>query len=86
MKARSILVNENLALRRQLAVLHWATPRPRLRRIDWAFWAFLSQTWSRWADVLAIMKPAIVIGWHRRRFARFWTMAFGHQTPPVQSK
>src|SRR5450631_2900735 len=37
---------ENLALRQQIAVLHRATPRPRLRPIDRAFWAFLSQTWS----------------------------------------
>jgi hypothetical protein len=26
----------------------------------------------RWTDVLAIAKPAIVIAWHRRGFARFW--------------
>jgi putative transposase len=38
----------------------------------------LSQTWSRWADVLAIVKPATVIGWHRRGFARFWTMKSKH--------
>ena len=78
MKPRAGLVAENLALRQQLAVLHRATPRPRLRPIDRAFWAFLSQTWSRWADVLAIVKPATVIGWHRRGFARFWTMKSKH--------
>ena len=32
----------------------------------------LSRIWSRWADALAIVKPATVIGWHRRGFARFW--------------
>lgn len=30
----------------------------------------LSRIWSRWADVLAV-KPATVIAWHRRGFARF---------------
>jgi hypothetical protein len=25
-----------------------------------------------WADALAIVKPATVVGWHRRGFARFW--------------
>ena len=68
MKPRASLVAENLALRQQLAVLRRATPRPRLRPIDRAFWAFLSETWSRWAGVLAIVKPATVIGWHRRGF------------------
>ena len=52
MRPRAGLVAENLALRQQLAVLHRATPRPRLRPIDRAFWAILSQAWSRWADVL----------------------------------
>ena len=78
MKPRASLVAENLALRQQLAVLQRATPRPRLRPIDRAFWAVLCQTWSRWADVLAIVKPATVIGWHRRGFARFWTMKSKH--------
>jgi hypothetical protein len=38
MKPRASLVAENLALRQQLAVLRRATPRPRLRPIDQAFW------------------------------------------------
>jgi putative transposase len=29
--------------------------------------------WSRWVEVLAIVKPATVLGWHRRGYARFWT-------------
>jgi putative transposase len=86
-KPRASLVVENLALRQQLAVLHRATPRPRLRPIDRAFWAVLSQTWSRWADVLAIVKPATVIGWHRRGFARFWAMKSKHiGRPPISAE
>lgn len=66
------LVLENLALRHQLAVVQRATPRPRLRPVDRAFWVLLSRGWSRWTDVLAIVKPATVVAWHRRGFARFW--------------
>jgi hypothetical protein len=33
----------------------------------------MSRTWSRWAEVLAIVRPETVIAWHRRGFARFWT-------------
>jgi hypothetical protein len=68
---RANLVVENLALRQQLAVLRRQTSRPQLRPVDRAFWVVLSRVWSRWADALAIVKPATVIGWHRRGFARF---------------
>jgi hypothetical protein len=40
--------------------------------VDRAFWVVLSRLWTRWSDALAIVKPATVIAWHRRRFARFW--------------
>src|ERR1019366_6963580 len=50
------LVAENLALRQQLAALVRGRPRPRLGPIDRAFWVVLARTWSRWADVLAIVK------------------------------
>ena len=70
-RSRASLVAENLALRQQLAVLRVGR-RPRLRPIDRAFWIVLSRVWSRWQDVVAIVKPATVVGWHRRGFARFW--------------
>jgi putative transposase len=71
-RPRASLVLENLALRQQLAILRRSTLRPRLRPFDRAFWVMLSRIWSRWADALAIVKPATVIAWHRRGFARFW--------------
>jgi putative transposase len=66
------LVAEILVLRQQLAVLKRDRPRPPLRPIDRAFWVVVSRVWSRWPDALAIVKPATVIAWHRRGFARFW--------------
>jgi transposase InsO family protein len=71
-RSRASLVAENLALRQQLAVMKVGR-RPRLRPIDRAFWVVVSRVWSRWADVLAIVKPATVIAWHRRGYATFWT-------------
>jgi hypothetical protein len=62
---------EILVLRQQLAVLKRGRPRPPLQPIDRAFWVVVSRVWSRWADALAIVKPATVIAWHRRGFARF---------------
>jgi hypothetical protein len=72
LRPRASLVAENLLLRQQLALLRRTTARPRLRPIDRAFWVIVSRVWSRWADTLAIVQPATVIGWHRRGFARFW--------------
>jgi len=71
-RPRASLVVEILLLRQQLAVLKRRRPRPPLRPIDRAFWVLVSRVWSRWADALAIVKPATVIAWHRRGFARFW--------------
>ncbi|MGH7438452.1 MAG: helix-turn-helix domain-containing protein [Polyangiaceae bacterium] len=73
-RPHATLVIENLALRQQLAVLRRAKPRPRLRPFDRALWVVLSRSWSRWPDALAIVKPATVIAWHRRGFARFWAI------------
>ncbi len=28
--------------------------------------------WSRWADVLVIVKPETVVGWHRTGFRLYW--------------
>jgi len=57
-----------------------ASREPRARDCaPWnrAFWIVLSRTWSRWREVLAIAKPATVIAWHRRGFARFWRRSPG---------
>src|SRR5262249_55898202 len=72
-KPRASLVAENLALRQQLAALRREMRRPHLHPADRAFWVLLSRIWSRWTDVLAIVRPATVIAWRRRGFGRFWT-------------
>jgi putative transposase len=82
-RSRASLVAENLALRQQLAVLKVGR-RPRLRPIDRAFWVVLSRMWSRWIDVLAIVKPATVIAWHRCGYARYWAYKSRRRgRPPV---
>jgi putative transposase len=72
LRPRASLVLEILVLRQQLAVFKRARPRPQLRPIDRAFWVVISRVWARWSDALAIVKPATVVAWHRRGFARFW--------------
>src|SRR5450432_1456520 len=66
------LAIENLALRQQLANLRRTSIRPRLRKSDRAFWLVLSRLWSRWVEVLVVVKPDTVVRWHRAGFRLFW--------------
>ena len=58
---RTELAAENLALRHQLAVLSDKKRRPRLRKHDRIFWAWLSRFWSTWRSVLVIVQPGTVV-------------------------
>jgi hypothetical protein len=68
---------EILALRQQLAVLKRKRPRPPLRRLDRLFWTILRRYWSRWAEVLVIVRPSTVVGWHRTGFRLYWRWRSG---------
>jgi hypothetical protein len=59
---------EALALRQQVAVLKRKRPRPTLNSLDRLFWTTLRRFWSRWTEVLGIVKPETVVGWHRAGF------------------
>ena len=63
---------EILALRQQVAVLKRKRPRPPLYPGDRLFWTTLRRLWPRWADVLLIVKPETVVGWHRAGFSLYW--------------
>ena len=72
LRSRADLALENLALRQQLANLRRTSGRPRLGMSDRAFWLVLARLWSRWADVLVVVKPDTVVRWHRAGFRLFW--------------
>ena len=71
-KSRTDTAMEVLALRQQVAVLKRQRPRPPMRPLDRLFWTVLRQTWACWKDVLVIVKPETVIGWHRAGFRIYW--------------
>ena len=72
---------EILALRHQVMVLQRQIKRARFNNADRAILAVLAQSVSRarLSRVLLIVKPATVIGWHRRLVARHWTQ---QSSPP----
>jgi hypothetical protein len=63
---------EILALRHQILVLQRQLERPRFTPTDRAILAVLSRRFDRHrlVRVMLIVKPATVIGWHRRLVAR----------------
>jgi putative transposase len=79
-RSRSDTALEILALRQQLAVLKRKRPRPPLRSLDRMFWTMLRQFWSRWAEVLVIVKPDTVVGWHRNGFRLYWRWRSGRRS------
>ena len=80
-RSRAYLQLENLALRRQLAVLKRTSPRLRLRPSDRVLWSWLSRIWSGWRDALVIVQPETIIAWRRRKFREYWTRRSRSGTP-----
>ena len=72
LRTRSDTALEVLALRQQVAVLKRKRPRPKLNSVDRFFWTTLRQLWPRWTDVLLLVKPDTVVGWHRAGFGFYW--------------
>ena len=70
-RLRNDLALENLALRQQLTVLsrRHSTPATDLRRS--VLLVMLRRVWVKWTDPLIIVKPNIVVGWHRAGFRQF---------------
>ena len=72
LKSRSDTALEILALRQQVAVLKRKRPRPVMNSWDRVFWTTLRRLWSRWRDVVVIVKPETVVRWHRAGFRLDW--------------
>ncbi len=62
------------ALEQQLGTLMRARGhrRPKLTVFDRMFWVALCRNWSDWRRALVIVRPATVLGWHRRGYRMFW--------------
>jgi len=72
LRSRNSLGLEIVALRQQVIVLKRKHPRSRLSVWDQVFWVLLRRVWSRWAEVLVVVKPETVVRWHRAGFRLYW--------------
>ena len=71
-RSRTALIAENLFLRKQLAFYQERETRPRRLTNAARLWLV---PWSRffdWKSSLVVVKPATLIGWHRKAFRLFW--------------
>jgi hypothetical protein len=69
LRTHTNLALENLALRQQLVLLRHRSKRPRFRRLDRAFWVWLSRRWVGWRKALYVVRPETVIHWIDRVLA-----------------
>jgi hypothetical protein len=68
-RSRVALELKLIALQHQLAVLRRQRPgRPQLSSLDRLLWVLLYRIWPQVIDAMVLVKPATVIGWHRRGF------------------
>jgi hypothetical protein len=70
--SRTALVAENLFLRKQLAFYQEREIRPRRLTNAARLWLVLWSRFFDWRSALVVVKPATLIGWHRRAFQLFW--------------
>ena len=74
LRTRHDLGLEILALRQQVTVLKRKHPRPCLNNLGRLFWLALRRLWPRWMEVLILVKPETVVGWHRAGFRLYWRL------------
>src|SRR6516225_3500864 len=82
-RSRTALIAENLFLRKQLTSYHEHQIRPR-RQTNAARFSLV--VWSRlfaWRSTLLVVKPATLIGWHRKAFRLFWKRKSRPGRPPI---
>jgi hypothetical protein len=64
---------ELIGLRHQIIVLRRQRPRRlRLFLTDRLFWVWLYRVRPQLLDTLVLVKPATMIGWHRKGFRVYW--------------
>jgi putative transposase len=69
LRTRALLQVEILAFSHQLAFLQRTNnKRLRLRALDGILWLVLSRLWPEWRKSLLLVKPDMVIAWHRKGF------------------
>lgn len=70
--SRTALIAENLFLRKQLAFYQERQIPPRRLTNAARLWLVFWSHFFAWRSALLVVKPATLIGWHRKAFRLFW--------------
>jgi transposase InsO family protein len=71
-RSRNALIAENLFLRKQLAFFQEREIPPRRLTDAARLWLVIWSHFFDWRSALVVVKPATLIGWHRKAFQLFW--------------
>jgi putative transposase len=72
-RSRAALELKLVALEHQLAVLRRQRPgRPQLSSLDRLLWVLLYRVCPKVIDAMVLVRPATVVGWHRKGFRFYW--------------
>ena len=71
-KSKPALLAENALLRQQLLVLNRQVKNPKFNPKDRFVLVILASLVSNWKQVLLILKPDTLLGWHRLGFRLLW--------------
>jgi len=82
-KTRQGLILENLLLRQQIIILKRKTKRLKLKNIDRIILIWIIKIFSNWKTALIIVKPATLIGWHKKGFKFYWGLKSRRVGRPV---
>src|ERR1035437_3080616 len=66
------LILENLFLTKQLEIYQRTDPNLKIKRVDRMFFSLMMDWLYNWKERLFIVKPDIVIKWHRKAFKFYW--------------
>jgi putative transposase len=72
LRSRTALAAENLFFRKQLALFQEREKKAAAKTAAERFLLSKLARFFDWRNALVIVKPATLIGWHRRAFRRFW--------------
>lgn len=72
LKCLTELITKNALLRQLLIVLQRQTKRPVFKTRDHGLLVVLASCVRSWREVLLVVKPDALLGWHRRGFLLFW--------------
>jgi len=82
-RSKPELVAKNALLRHQLAILNRKVRRPKITAKDRFFTVIVARLLPGWRGALHIVKPATVLGWHRRLFKVYWRLKSRPRPPKL---